>query len=335
MFFYFKKCYCQIILKKIFLKIMAPIPFIVTIVVLLIVLVLLLSTFVTVPQQSVYIIERFGKFSSLCQAGLNFKVPLVDRCAGVISLRLMQLDIQVETKTLDDVFVNISTSVQYRVLPSKIFDAFYTLDDPEKQIKAFVFDVVRSRVPKIKLDDVFATKDDIAFSVRDELKEVMNAFGYDITQTLVTDIMPDAKVKAAMNEINEAQRLRIAANERGEAEKILKVKQAEAEAESKALHGKGISWQRKAIIDGLKESIADFQSTITGVDHDTIMQLILISQYFDTLKEMGMGGKMNTIMVPYSPSSVSDIGLQLKEAMAFGKSLPSMDGLDSAVLKKG
>ena len=299
---------------------------ILTIFLIIIVIINVSSFYLIVPQQSVCIIERFGKFSTLCPAGLHFLIPLVDRVAGSVSLRLMQLDIQVETKTLDDVFVDIALSVQYRALPNKVFDAFYTLDDPEKQVKAFVFDVVRSRVPKIKLDDVFATKDDIAVSVRDELKDVMNNFGYDITQTLVTDIMPDPKVKAAMNEINEAQRLRIAANERGEAEKILKVKQAEADAESKALHGKGISWQRKAIMDGLQDSLSNFQSNIPGTDHETIMQLILMTQYFDTLKEMGMSGKMNTIMMPYSPSSISDIGQQLKEAMVFGKNIPSAEG---------
>jgi regulator of protease activity HflC (stomatin/prohibitin superfamily) len=306
----------------------------IAVLVLVVMLCIVLASYIIVPQQSVHIIERFGKFQTLCSAGLHFKIPVVDKCAGMVSLRLMQLDIKVETKTLDDVFVDITTSVQYRVLPHKVFDAFYTLDDPEKQITAFVFDVVRSRVPKIRLDDVFSTKDDIALSVRDELKEVMNNFGYDITQTLVTDIMPDAKVKAAMNEINEAQRLRIAANERGEAEKILKVKQAEAEAESKALHGKGISWQRTAIMDGLKESLCDFQAHIPGADHEAIMHLILMTQYFDTLKEMGMGGKMNTIMVPYSPGSVSDIGQQLKEAMVFGKSLPTMDGFSDTPGKK-
>jgi regulator of protease activity HflC (stomatin/prohibitin superfamily) len=267
-------------------------------------------------------VERFGKFHKLCQPGLHFKIPLVDKIAGSLTLRLMQLDVQVETKTLDDVFVDITTSVQFMVLPHKVFEAFYTLDDPEKQIKAFVFDVVRSRVPKIKLDDVFTTKDEIAFSVRDELQEVMNAFGYDITKTLVTDIMPDKKVKAAMNEINEAQRLRIAANERGEAEKILKVKQAEADAESKALHGKGISWQRKAIMDGLKDSLTDFQAHIPGVNHEAIMHLILMTQYFDTLKEMGTSGKMNTIMIPHGPGALTDIGQQLQTAMVLGKNIP-------------
>jgi regulator of protease activity HflC (stomatin/prohibitin superfamily) len=295
---------------------------ILTLVAILFLIAMIASAF-TVPQQSVHIIERFGKFHALCQPGLHFKVPFVDKIAGSLTLRLMQLDVQVETKTQDDVFVDITTSVQFRVLPNQVFDAFYTLDDPEKQIKAFVFDVVRSRVPKIKLDDVFTTKDEIAFSVRDELKEVMNAFGYDITKTLVTDIMPDKKVKAAMNEINEAQRLRVAANERGEAEKILKVKLAEADAESKALHGKGISWQRKAIMDGLKDSFSDFQAQIPGADYEAIMNLILITQYFDTLKEMGISGKMNTIMVPYSPGSVADIGQQLREAMVFGRNIPS------------
>jgi len=283
--------------------------------------IILLMSFLTVPQQSIYIIERFGKFNKLCEAGLHFKIPLIDTVSGNVTLRLLQLDVHVETKTLDDVFVDITTSVQYRILPHKVFEAFYTLDDPEKQIKAFVFDVVRSRVPKIKLDDVFTTKDEIAFSVRDELQEVMNAFGYNITKTLVTDIMPDKKVKAAMNEINEAQRMRIAANERGEAERILKVKQAEGDAESKRLHGQGLAWQRKAIIDGLKDSVADFQAEIPGSNYESIMNIVLMSQYFDVLKEIGSSGKSNTIMVPYSPNSITDIGQQLREAILLGKNI--------------
>ena len=278
-----------------------------------------ISSFFTVGQQQVYVIERFGRFVRTATAGLNWKIPFVERVRGKITLRLRQLDVAVETKTLDDVFVEILTAVQYRVLNNKIFEAFYTLDDPEMQIQAFVFDVVRARVPKIKLDDVFSRKDEIADSVREELQDVMNEFGFGIIKALVTDIKPDAKVKAAMNEINEAQRLRIAANERGEAEKILRVKHAEAEAQGKILQGEGIAGQRKAIIEGLKESLHSFQQTVENVNTQDVMSLILMAQYFDTLKELGSTGKMNTILIPHSPSSLGDLNQQIRDSMIVGQ----------------
>lgn len=272
-------------------------------------------SFFTVGQQSVYLIERFGRFVRLSHPGLNMKIPFVEKVRGKVNLRITQIDVEVETKTQDDVFVHVTTSVQYRVLSHKLYEAFYTLDDAENQIRAFVFDVVRARVPKIKLDDVFSKKDEIADSVRDELKEVMNEFGYDIIKTLVTDINPDAKVKAAMNEINESQRLRLAAMERGEAEKILKVKQAEGEAESKVLQGRGMAGQRKAIIDGLKDSLTDFQNQVPGADTHDVMSLILMAQYFDTLKEMGATGRLNTILIPHSPSSLHELYNQIRNAV--------------------
>lgn len=286
------------------------------------VLILFLGSFFIVHQQSAAIIERFGKFVRIAQPGLNIKIPLVEQIRGRLSLRLNQLDVEVETKTEDDVFIKITASVQYRVLPEKIYSAFYTLYDAEGQIQAFVFDVVRARVPKIKLDDVFSRKDEIADSVRDELKEVMNEFGYDIIKALVTDINPDAKVKAAMNEINEAQRLRLAAMERGEAERILKVKQAEGEAESKILQGKGMAGQRKAIVDGLKESLDEFQNKIPGIQTQDVMSLILMAQYFDTLKEMGMSGKMNTILIPHSPAGLHDLQEQIRNSIITANQVP-------------
>lgn len=271
--------------------------------------------FFTVNQQSVAIIERFGKFVRLSSAGLNMKIPFIENIRGRISLRLTQLDVVVETKTQDDVFVKIVASVQYKALKDKVYEAFYTLDNVEGQIEAFVFDVVRAHVPKIKLDDVFSKKDEIADSVKEELKEVMNEFGYDIVKALVTDINPDAKVKAAMNEINESQRLRLASMERGEAEKILKVKEAEAESESKILQGKGVAGQRKAIIDGLKESISEFQDNNPSTSPQEVMNLILMAQYFDTLKEMSSHGKLNTILIPHSPSSILDISSQIRDTI--------------------
>jgi len=272
----------------------------------------------TVEQQSVFLIERFGKFERIAEPGLNFKIPFIDSISGRVSLRLTQINVEVETKTLDNVFVHINTAVQFRVLPSKVYEAYYTLDDAHSQIQAFIFDVVRARVPKIKLDDVFSKKDEIADAVRDELHEVMSGFGYDIIKALVTDINPDHKVKAAMNEINEAQRLRLAATERGEAEKIIKVKSAEADAESHILQGQGIAGQRKAIIEGFRESLTEFKKDVQGVQTTEVMSLILIAQYFDTLKEMGKNGNVNSIMIPHSPSSIGDLQQQIREAIISG-----------------
>ena len=275
-------------------------------------------SFFTVEQQLAYIIERFGKFNRIAEPGLNFKIPLIENIRGKVNLRLTQLDVVVETKTLDDVFIHITTSVQYRIIPTKVYQAYYTLDDAQNQIQAFIFDVVRARVPKIKLDDVFSKKDEIANAVREELHEVMSEFGYDIIKALVTDINPDQRVKTAMNEINEAQRLRVAATERGEAEKIIKVKAAEADAQSHILQGEGIAGQRKAIIEGLRDSLTDFQKDVRDVDTRDVMSLILIAQYFDTLKEMGKNGNMNSIMIPHSPSSLGDLQQQIREAIISG-----------------
>jgi regulator of protease activity HflC (stomatin/prohibitin superfamily) len=271
-----------------------------------------------VEQQSIALVERFGKFERSARAGLNFKIPIVERIAGKVNLRVRQLDIPVETKTKDNVFVKVVVSVQYRALDERIYEAFYKLENPDQQIRAFIFDVVRAQVPKIILDDVFEKKDDIANAVENELSEMMSSFGYGIVKALITDIDPDAKVKAAMNEINEAQRLRIAANERGEAEKILKVKQAEAEAQSKALQGQGIADQRRAIIDGLRTSVDQFQKSVSGVSAADVMSLVLMTQYFDTLKEMGATSKSNTILIPHSPGYVNDLSEQLRNAIITG-----------------
>jgi len=269
----------------------------------------------TVRQQTAGIVERFGKFKRIAGAGLNFKIPLIDRVAGRISLRVRQLDVKVETKTKDNVFVFVIVSVQYFVIPDKVVDAFYKLQNAEAQITSYVYDVVRARVPSIKLDDVFETKDDIAKAVKLELEQIMDDFGYGIVKTLVTDIDPDANVKASMNQINAAQRLRVAAVEEAEAEKIRVVKAAEAEAESNALQGKGIADQRTAIVNGLKDSVTEFQTDVEGTSAQDVMNLVLMTQYFDTLKDVGMSSNSNTIMIPHSPSGMNDISEQLRNAM--------------------
>lgn len=280
-----------------------------------ILLLLIAGMFFVVRQQTVAVIERFGRFQRVAYAGLNIKVPLIDRVIAKPSLRIQQLDVQIETKTKDNVFIRCVVSVQYCILPDKVAEAVYKLQNPQEQITAYVFDTVRARVPSIILDDVFQKKDDIALAVKQELDSVMDDFGYSIIKTLVTDIDPDAKVKSSMNEINAAQRMREAAIQQAEAEKIRVVKAAEAEAESKALQGKGIADQRKAIIDGLKISVENFSSSIDGTKAQDVMNLVLMTQYFDTLKDIGLSGKSNTILIPHSPGGMGDISEQMRNAI--------------------
>lgn len=291
----------------------------ITILLIFLAIVLVTQGFFIVDHQTCAIIERFGKFYGIATSGLNFKIPFVDVIKHRMSLRIHQLDVDVETKTKDDVFVHIVVAVQYRVLKDKIYDAFYSLNDPKHQITSFVFDLIRAQVPNLILDDVFSKKDNIANAIRNELLSPMSEFGYEIVNALVIDIDPDHNVKSAMNEINTAQRLRIAATEKGEADKILKVKRAEAEAESSILHGKGIAGQRQAIIEGLGQSVEDFVKQIPGTDAKHVMDMVLLIQYIDTLKEMSNGGKSNIIFVPNSPGGVADLAKQIRETIFAAK----------------
>jgi len=254
----------------------------------------------SVEQANVGMIESCGKFTRTAPAGLNFLNPCAcESISGTISLRIQQVDVTVETKSKDNVFVHLVVSVQYQAIWEKIFDAYYRLTNPPEQIKAYVFDVVRAEVPKIDLDDIFMTKDDIAKAIKEELTKVMEDFGFKILKTLITDIQPDAKVKEAMNNINAAQRLKHAAADKAEAQKISIVKAAEAEAESKYLQGVGIARQRMAIIDGLRDSVVNFQTGVDGADSKDVMELVLATQYFDTLKDVGARTNANTVFVPF------------------------------------
>lgn len=278
------------------------------------VVILLLGVFV-VQQQNVAVIERFGKFHRVANPGLNFLIPIIERKADFLSLRIQQLDVHVETKTQDNVFVKIKVAVQFQVMENKIYEACYKLYSPAEQIEAFVFDVVRAKVPNIDLDDLFAKKDEIAIDVKHELEETMQGFGYQIIKALVTDIEPNENVKNAMNEINTAQRLRVAANEKAEAEKIIRVKQAEAEAEANMLHGQGIAGQRKAIIQGLGDSMEAIQKHSPGIDSSNIMSTILAIQYFDMLRDIGADSKTNTLFVSHSPTQAMNIKDQMMEGI--------------------
>jgi regulator of protease activity HflC (stomatin/prohibitin superfamily) len=279
------------------------------------VIVLVLGSFFTVNTAQVAIIVRFGKFLRVADAGLNWKWPLIDSVAGRVSLRVNQITLTMETKTKDNVFVTIPISVQNRVRPEKVYDAFYKLSNPVAQIQSYVEQVILGHVPGMTLDDVFASQSGIAAAVKKELDADMAGFGYEIVNVLVTDIVPDAKVKSAMNDINAAQREQVAANARGEAEKILVVKKAEAEAESKALQGQGIANQRKAIIEGLQASIEQFQKVVGDTSTAQVMQLVLITQYFDTLKSIGENDKTNTLFLSHSPGSMKDISDQIMQSM--------------------
>ncbi len=244
-------------------------------------IIILVSSFFVVKQQSAAIIERFGKYQSIRQSGIQLKIPIIDKVAGRLSLKIQQLDVLVETKTLDDVFVRLKVSVQYRVIQSKVYDAFYKLDYPHEQITSYVFDVVRAEVPKMKLDDVFVKKDDIALAVKAELNDAMLDYGFDIIKTLVTDIDPDAQVKAAMNRINAAEREKTAAQYEGDAQRILIVEKAKAEAESKRLQGQGIADQRREIARGLEESVEVLNRV--GIHSQEASALIVVTQHYDTL----------------------------------------------------
>ena len=276
---------------------------------------LLAASLYTVEQRTVAIVQRLGKFVREAQPGLRMKIPWVDRVAGRVNLRVQQLDVRVETKTEDNVFVHLIVSVQYYVLPDKVYDAFYKLDDARRQITSYVFDVVRAQVPKIKLDDVFEKKDDIDEAVKVELSHVMEGFGYGILKALVTDIEPDARVKEAMNEINYAQRMRVAASEKGEADRILRVKQAEGDAQSKALQGKGIADQRQAVVAGLRDSVDEFRRSVPGTTAKDVMNLVLMTQYFDMLKEIGASTRSNAILIPHSPGNLGNLQEQIRNAM--------------------
>ena len=275
----------------------------------------ILGSFFTVSTAEVAVITRFGKFLRVADPGLNWKWPFLDDVSGRVSLRVNQITLTMETKTKDNVFVTIPISVQNRVRPEKVYDAFYKLSNPEQQIQSYVEQVILGHVPGMTLDEVFASQSGIAAAVRKELDADMAGFGYEIVNVLVTDIVPDAKVKSAMNDINAAQREQVAANARGEAEKILVVKKAEAEAESKALQGQGIANQRKAIIEGLQGSIEQFQKVVGDASTSEVMQLVLVTQYFDTLKSIGESDKTNTLFLSHAPGSEKEISDQILQAM--------------------
>jgi regulator of protease activity HflC (stomatin/prohibitin superfamily) len=289
----------------------------------ILVLSIALGSFFTVETAQVAIVQRLGKFARVAGPGLNWKTPYIETVVRRLSMKVQQFDVQVETKTQDNVFVQIPVSIQYKVIPDAVEAAFYKLTDPVKQIESMVYNVVLGHVPKMKLDDTFLNQADIANDLRDNLDASMKEYGYSIVKVLISDIVPDLKVKAAMNDINAAQREREATVSRAETNKMLLVKQAEAEAESKRLQGEGIANQRKAIITGLKDSVEDFAKTVPGSTPQDVMQLVLMTQYFDTLKEIAANDHTNTILVPHTPNTLTDIFSQIRNAIIAGTELTS------------
>jgi len=293
-------------------------------VVIVLALILAGGAFFMVEQAQVAMVERFGRFDRIARAGLNLKIPLIERRAGWLSMRVQQLNVKIETKTQDNVFVDIVVSVQYHVVEGKEFEAFYKLTNPEQQITAHVFDAVRSQVPIMSLDHVFEKKSDIEDAVSAGLKSKINAYGYDIDGSPVTDIQPDEKVRTAMNEINAASRLREAAEQQGEALKIKTVKAAEAEKESKKLQGEGVAAERIAIAEGIKTSVAALIGIAEGgVSPEEAMRTLILTQYFDTLRSIGGQSRATTVFLPHSPGGLADLSRQISEAIMVGNQAPS------------
>ena len=299
---------------------------VVGIVVVLLALSIVLGSFFTVETAQVAIVQRLGKFARVAGPGLNWKTPYLEVVVQRMSMRVQQFNVQVETKTQDNVFVQIPVSIQYRVIPEGVESAYYKLSDPVKQIESMVYNVVLGHVPKMTLDDTFLNQSNIASDLRDNLDASMKEYGYAIVRVLISDIVPDQKVKAAMNDINAAQREREATVSRAETNKMLAVKQAEAEAESKRLQGEGIANQRKAIISGLKESVEDFSKTVPGSTPQDVMQLVLMTQYFDTLKDIAANDHSNTILIPHTPDTLTDLFGQLRNAIITGAEIAKHSG---------
>lgn len=286
---------------------------------------LIYNTFYIVRQRTGVVIERFGKFQRVARSGIHLKIPLVDQKVTTLNMRVMELPVEVETKTKDDVFVRMIISVQYYIVDTGegIKDAYYKLDHPGRQIQSYVFDSIRSEVPRMELDDVFSEKDKIALAVQSELSDTMRQFGYDIIKALVTDIDPDAKVKHSMNEINAAKRMKEAAKEYAAAEKIKVVAAAEAEAESKKLQGEGIANQRIAIANGMKESVEEVRTAMdAGVSSREVMNMLFLTQHYDTISRLGESG-VNTLFIPYSPDSVGDLQMQIQSSILATESMKS------------
>jgi len=271
---------------------------------------------VCIHTQEIGIVEDLGSFKKLLQPGFNFIPFPLSQVAGTLSLRIQQLDVSCETKTKDNVFIRVEVAVQYRVVTESAYEAYYRLSDPRSQIQSYVFDVVRSTVPRMELDEAFASKDEIAGAVLNQLARVMKEYGYEILNSLVTDLSPDARVKASINEINASKRLKEAASHKAEADKVQQVKAAEADAEARYLSGLGVARQRTAIVKGLQSSISEFSDTVDGVTSKDVMDILVLTQYFDTLSAVGA----NSLILEHEPASVGMLQAQVNRTLGKNRS---------------
>jgi len=283
---------------------------------------LLFDAVFVVKQKTSAIVERFGKFKQIASPGLNFKLPIIDKVVCKQSLRIQQLDVEVETKTLDNVFIITKISVQFRVLTDKVKESFYQLEDPYAQIESYIFDTVRSEIPKLKLDEVFSNKDSVAHSIKESLSDAMLEYGYVIANSLVTDLQPDNHVKESMNRINATERDMLTASNEADALKIKKVKAAEADAEAKKLQGRGLAQQRLEIARGIRESIETIKES--GVSEEEVMTLLLVTQHYDAVQDMAKSANSNTVMLNYSPSGIANVADQIREAVLSVKDQPGL-----------
>lgn len=271
-----------------------------------------LCCFQCVRTSTIGIVEELGQFKKVVSPGFQFILWPIQSIVATLNLRIQQIDVSCETKTKDNVFVQVGVSVQFKIVTDSAYDAYYRLSDPSGQIQSYVFDVIRSTVPRMELDTAFASKGDIAEAVLQQLKDVMADYGYEILEALVTDLTPDSKVKASMNEINAARRLKEAASHKAEADKINQIKEAEAEAESRYLSGLGVARQRKAIANGLQQSVADFSKDVDGATPKDVMDILLLSQYFDTLSTVGA----NTLILEHDPETVASLQSQVSRSFS-------------------
>jgi len=279
--------------------------------------IIVISSLYTVTQQTVAIIERFGRYVRTEHPGLRIKIPLIEQIAKRVSLKVQQLVVEVESKTQDNVFVKLPVAVQYQVTPGREADSYYRLANHEDQIESYVLDVVRAQVPKMSLDEVFEKKDDIGQVVKRELGESMGTYGYTIVNALVRDVDPAEGVKNAMNEIQTQERLKQAAQAKGEATKILAVKQAEADKETKKLQGEGVAAEREAIAEGIKRSV-ETVAAVGQIDPNEAMRTLLLTQYFDTIARIGAQSHATTIFLPHSPGGLADVMHQIATAVIAG-----------------
>lgn len=271
-------------------------------------LVLFLASFFTVEQQTVRMVTRFGSFKRVAGDGPHFRIPFVDGISRPLSLRTQQHNVAVDSITRDKVTLKLNVSVQFEVIAESAREAFYRLANPEQQIESYVFDAVRSTVPEMDLDEVFQNKNRIATAVERELRADMQQFGFRILKALVTEVTPDAKVVAAMNEINANQRLQVAAAAKGEAEKILIVKQAEAEAEQKRLRGEGVAAERTAIAKGIKESASLIKDALgQGLNPEHVMDILLTTQGYDAMRDIGGNAKATVVFLPNSARGMQEL----------------------------